>query len=47
MAKFKSEVIRCVEEKGNCKAAEIFGPDESNVQLWLKHKIAISGCEGS
>jgi hypothetical protein len=31
MAKFTCEVIRCTEEKGNCKAAAIFGVDESNV----------------
>jgi len=31
MAKFKCEVIRCAEDKGNCKAAAIFGVDESNV----------------
>jgi hypothetical protein len=28
MAKFKREVIRCAEEKGNRKAAAIFGVDE-------------------
>jgi hypothetical protein len=38
MAKFKREVIRCAEEKGNRKAAAIFGVDESNAQLWQKHK---------
>jgi hypothetical protein len=43
--KFICEVIRCAEEKGNRKAAAIFGVDESNVQLWRKHKAAISGCE--
>ena len=32
-AKFKREVIRCAEDKGNRKAAEIFGVDESNVRL--------------
>jgi hypothetical protein len=47
MAKFKHEFIQCAEEKGNCKAAAIFGVDESNIRLWLKHKAAISGCEGS
>jgi hypothetical protein len=31
MVKFKCEVIRCAEEKGNHKAAAIFGDDESNV----------------
>jgi hypothetical protein len=31
MAKFKHEVIPCTEEKGNRKAAAIFGVDESNV----------------
>jgi hypothetical protein len=45
--KFKCEVIRCTEEKGNRKAATIFGVDESNVQLWRKHKAVISGCEAS
>jgi transposase-like protein len=30
-AKFKREVIRCAEEKGNRKAAAIFGVNESNV----------------
>jgi hypothetical protein len=30
-AKLKCEVIRCAEEKGNHKAAAIFGVDESNV----------------
>jgi transposase-like protein len=46
-AKFKREVIRCAEEKGNCKAAAIFGVDESNVRVWQKHKAVISGCEAS
>jgi hypothetical protein len=32
-AKFKCEVIWFAEEKGNCKAAAIFGVNESNVQL--------------
>jgi transposase len=45
--KLKREVIRCAEEKRNRKAAAIFGVDESNVQLWQKHKTAISGCEAS
>jgi len=44
-AKFKLEVIRCTEDKGNRKAAAIFVVDESNVRLWQKHKAAISGCE--
>jgi transposase-like protein len=35
-AKFKREVIRCAEEKGNRKAAAIFGVDESNVRLCWK-----------
>ena len=47
MAKFKREVIWCAEDKGNRKAAAIFGVDESNVPLWQKHKAAISGCEAS
>jgi hypothetical protein len=47
MAKFKREVIKCAEEKGNRKATAIFGINESNVQLWRKHKAAISGCEAS
>jgi transposase-like protein len=46
-AKFKREVIRCAEEKGNCKAAAVFGVNECNVQLWRKHNTAISGCEAS
>jgi hypothetical protein len=46
-AKFKREVIRCAEEKGNRKAAEILGDDESNIRLWRKHKAGISGCEAS
>jgi hypothetical protein len=46
-AKFKREVIRCAEENGNCKAAAVFGAEESNVRLWWKHNAAISGCEGS
>jgi hypothetical protein len=33
MAKFKCEFIQCAEEKGNHKAAAIFGIDESNIQL--------------
>jgi hypothetical protein len=47
MTKYKREVIQCSEEKGNRKAAAVFGVDESNVQLWQKHKAAISGCEAS
>jgi len=47
MAKFKREVIRCAEDKGNRKAAAIFGVYESNVQLWQKHKAVISRCEAS
>jgi len=47
MAKFKREVIRCTEDKGNRKAAAIFGVDESNVRLWQKHKATISRCEAS
>jgi len=46
-AKFKCEVIRYAEDKGNGKAAAIFGVDESNVRPWRKHKAAISGCEAS
>jgi hypothetical protein len=30
-AKFKREIILCAEGKGNRKAAEIFGVDESTV----------------
>jgi len=37
-AKFKREVVRCAENKGNRKAAAIFAVDESKVQLWRKHK---------
>jgi len=46
-AKFKREVIRCAQDKGNRKAAAIFGVDESNVRLWRKHKASISECEAS
>jgi len=46
-AKFKREVIRCTEDKGNRKVAAIFGVDESSIQLWWKHKAAIGGCEVS
>jgi hypothetical protein len=46
-AKFKREVIRCAQEKGNRKAAAIFQVNESNVRLWLKHNTAISGREAS
>jgi transposase-like protein len=46
-AKFKREVIQCAEEKRNRRAAAIFGVEESNVQLWRKHKASISGCEAS
>jgi len=46
-AKFKHEVIRCAEDKGNRKAAAVFGVDESNVWLWWKHKAAISRCKAS
>jgi hypothetical protein len=31
IAKNRREVIRCAEEKGNRKAAEILGVDESNI----------------
>jgi hypothetical protein len=30
-AKFKREVIWCAQDKGNHKAAETFGADESNI----------------
>jgi len=43
MAKFKREVIQCAEDKGNRKAAAIFGVDEINFRLWRKHKAVISG----
>ena len=33
MAQFKREDIQCAEEKGNRKAAAIFGVDENNVRL--------------
>ena len=46
-AKFKREGIRCAEEKGNRKAAAIFGVNESNVRLWRKHNAAIGRCEAS
>jgi hypothetical protein len=47
MAKFKHEVIRCAQEKENHIGAAFFGVDESNIQLWQKHKTAISRCEAS
>jgi hypothetical protein len=31
MVKFKHEVIWCAEDKGNRRAAAIFGVDESNI----------------
>jgi transposase-like protein len=46
-AKFKHEFIRCAEEKGNRKAAVVFGVDENYVRLWWKHKAAVSRCETS
>jgi len=46
-AKFKRKVIQCAEEKGNCRAAAIFGVDGSNVRLWRKHKTSINGCQAS
>jgi transposase-like protein len=46
-AKFKREIIRCAKEKGNNKAAAIFGADESNIRLWQKQKAAISRCDAS
>jgi transposase-like protein len=46
-AKFKREVIQCAEEKGNRKAAAVFGVNERNVRLWRKHNPAISRCEAS
>jgi transposase-like protein len=46
-AKFKREVIRCAEEKGNRRVAAIFGVTECNVRLWRKHNAEISGCEAS
>ena len=45
--KFEREVIQCAEDKGNRKAAAVFGVDENNVRLWQRHKAAISGCEAS
>jgi hypothetical protein len=45
MTKFKCEVVRCTEEKGDLKASAVFGVDESNIQLWWKHKAVISKCE--
>jgi hypothetical protein len=46
-AKFKRKVIRCTEEKGNRKAAAIFGVNECNVRLWRKHNAAIGGHQAS
>jgi hypothetical protein len=47
MGKFKHEVIRCTEDKGNRKASAIFAVDESNVRLWRKHNAVINGSEAS
>jgi hypothetical protein len=47
ITKFKREVIWCAEEKGKCKAAAIFGVDESNIRLWRKQKTVISRCKAS
>jgi hypothetical protein len=47
VVKCKHEVIQCAEEKGNRKAAAVFGVDESNVQLWRKHNAAISSREAT
>jgi hypothetical protein len=33
--------------KKTAKLLEIFGVDESNIQLWWKHKAAISECGAS
>jgi hypothetical protein len=33
--------------EGNCKAAAVFGVDESNIRPWRKHKAVISGHEAS
>jgi hypothetical protein len=43
----ESKVGRCTEEKRNFQGAVIFGVDESNIQLWQKHKTEISKCETS
>jgi hypothetical protein len=42
MAKFKREVIQCAEEKGNCKAAAIFGVDEKNVTAHVRATLPIA-----
>jgi hypothetical protein len=47
MANFKCEVVRWVEENENRKATAILGIDESNAQMWWKHKAVISECEAS
>jgi transposase-like protein len=46
-AKLKREVVQYTEEKGNRKAAAVFGADENSVRLWRKHKTAINRCEAS
>jgi hypothetical protein len=43
-AKFKREVVRCTEEKGNHRAASIFGIDGNGSRLWRKLKAVISEC---
>jgi hypothetical protein len=45
-AKFKLKVIWWA-ERGNRKAAAVFGVDEINIRLWWKHKAVISGYEAS
>jgi hypothetical protein len=45
MAKFKHEVVLCMEEKRNHNATTTSGSDESNIRLLQKYKTAISECE--
>jgi hypothetical protein len=47
MAEFKCKVVRCAEEKGNCKVAAVFADDENNVRPWWKLKAVISEYEVS
>jgi hypothetical protein len=47
MAKFRCEVVGCLEENGDCKAAAIFVVDGSTIWIWQKHKAAINECEAS
>jgi hypothetical protein len=46
-AQFRHEVVGCLEEKGNRKAAAVSGVDENGVRLRWKLKAVIIECEAS